>query len=61
LWRPPDDEKLGQTRVPADMLSTLLGDVATATKPGLIRHLGGAEGQLTEILKVFGRPLIAED
>jgi hypothetical protein len=22
--------------------------------------LGGAEGQLTEILKVFGRPLIAE-
>jgi len=42
------------------MLSTLLGDVATATKPGLIRHLGGAEGQLTEILKVFGRPLIAE-
>jgi hypothetical protein len=38
-----------------------LGDAATATKPGLIRHLGCADGQRAEVLKVFGQSLIAED
>jgi hypothetical protein len=43
------------------LATSSLGDAATATKPGLIRHLVCADGQRAEILKVFGQLLIGED
>ena len=45
----------------SDVGDIKLGDAATATKPGLIRHLVCADGQRAEILKVFGQLLIGED